>query len=86
MTAYQLHEGHWTFHPLWVKLGLVAFGASFLINAVVRALLYLTVADMAMKPTGADTAFLAAGATILAVLAAVAPIGMRSLPVGTTSG
>jgi hypothetical protein len=86
MTAYQLHEGHWTFHPLWVKLGLVAFGASFLINAVVRALLYLTVADMVTKPTGADTAFLAAGATILVVLAAVVLIRMRPVSVGTTSG
>jgi hypothetical protein len=32
-----VHEGSWTFHPLWVKLGLGAFAASFLINAAVRA-------------------------------------------------
>jgi hypothetical protein len=32
-----VHEGHWTLHPLWVKLGLTAFAVSFLINAAVRA-------------------------------------------------
>src|SRR5438132_9851216 len=32
-----VHEGSWTFHPLWVKLGLSAFAASFVINAAVRA-------------------------------------------------
>ena len=29
-------DGHWTFHPLWVKLGLAAFASSFLLNAGVR--------------------------------------------------
>jgi hypothetical protein len=32
-----VHQGSWTFHPLWVKLGLGAFAASFVINAAVRA-------------------------------------------------
>jgi len=32
-----VHEGHWTLHPLWVKLGLTAFAVSFLVNAAVRA-------------------------------------------------
>jgi hypothetical protein len=32
-----VHEGNWTFNPLWVKLGLTAFAASFLINVAVRA-------------------------------------------------
>src|SRR5256885_16986576 len=34
-----VHEGSWTFHPLWVKFGLGAFAASFVINAAVRAAL-----------------------------------------------
>ena len=29
-------DGHWTFHPLWIRLGLTAFAASFLLNAAVR--------------------------------------------------
>jgi len=32
-----VHEGHWTFHPLFVQLGLAAFALSFVINAGVRA-------------------------------------------------
>ena len=32
-----VHEGHWTFRPLWVRLGLSAFALSFVINAAVRA-------------------------------------------------
>jgi hypothetical protein len=32
-----VHEGRWTLHPLWVKLGLAAFAVSFLVNAGVRA-------------------------------------------------
>jgi hypothetical protein len=30
-------DGDWTFDPLWVKLGFVAFATSFLINVAVRA-------------------------------------------------
>ena len=29
-------DGHWTFHPLWVKLGLGAFALSVVLNAGVR--------------------------------------------------
>ncbi len=29
-------DGHWTFHPLWIKLGLAAFAASFALTAGVR--------------------------------------------------
>lgn len=32
-----VHQGSWTFHPLWVKLGLTAFAVSFVINAAIRA-------------------------------------------------
>jgi hypothetical protein len=32
-----VHQGSWTFHPLWVKLGLTAFVVSFVINAAIRA-------------------------------------------------
>ena len=93
-----VHEGSWTFGPLWVKLGLGAFALSFLLNAGVRAplmrrlqrgvspqrtarvlgllprfeltVLYLTVADMIAKPTGADAGTLAAGGAILGLVAA----------------
>jgi hypothetical protein len=91
-----VHEGHWTFHPLFVQLGLAAFGLSFVINAGVRApltrklsnepqrlegvlsalsrlelsVLYLTVADMVLKPDGADIVFIVVGAMILALTAA----------------
>ena len=40
-----VHEGHWTFHPLFVQLGLVAFALSFLVNAAVRAPLSRKLAD-----------------------------------------
>src|SRR3954462_4483654 len=30
-------DGDWTFDPLWIKLGFVAFATSFLINVAVRA-------------------------------------------------
>ena len=69
-------DGHWGFGPLWIKLGLVSFALSFLVNAGVRprltrrfaeepkrgavllswlaavelTVLYLTVADMVLKP------------------------------------
>jgi hypothetical protein len=105
-----VHEGHWTFHPLWVQLGLGAFAASFVINAAIRAplvrrferapgrfgrvlaalalfelaLLYATVADMALKPTGSDTALLAAVGALLAVLAANVVARVRIAVAGTT--
>lgn len=92
-----VHEGHWTFSPLWVQLGLTAFALSFVINAGVRAplsrklteqpkrlegilsalsrfelsVLYLTVADMVLKPEGSDTVFIVVAAMILAVTAAL---------------
>jgi hypothetical protein len=107
-----VHEGSWTFHPLWVKLGLSAFAASFVINAAVRAplvrrlerqplrishvlsalavlelaILYLTVAAMALKPTGSDTAFLVPAASVLALLAANVLLRLRRAPTGTTEG
>jgi hypothetical protein len=107
-----VHEGSWSFHPLWVKLGLSAFAASFVINAAVRAplvrrleqeprrisrvlsalalfelaLLYLTVAAMALKPTGSDAAFLVPAASILAVLAANVVLRLGHSPTATTEG
>jgi hypothetical protein len=107
-----VHEGDHTFHPLWVKLGLGAFGASFLINAAVRAplarrlaaeprrsarvlaalalfelaVLYSTVADMALKPTGSDAAFLAAVSSVLALLGTNVLLRLRDVPTGTTEG
>jgi hypothetical protein len=107
-----VHEGSWTFHPLWVKLGLGAFAASFVINVAVRAplvrrlereplrisrvlsalalfeltLLYLTVAGMALKPTGSDTAFLVPAASLLALLAANVLLRLRRAATGTTEG
>jgi len=107
-----VHEGSWTFHPLWVKLGLTAFAASFVINAAIRAplvrrlereprrisrvlsalalfelaMLYLTVADMALKPTGSDTAFLVPAAALLGLLAANVVLRLRRAPTGTTEG
>ena len=106
-----VHEGSWTFHPLWVKFGLGAFAGSFVINAAVRAplvrrlgreplrisrvlsalallelaLLYLTVADMALKPTG-SAAFLVPAASILVVLAANLVLRLRRAPTATTEG
>jgi hypothetical protein len=105
-------EGSWTFHPLWVKLGLIAFAASFVINAAVRAplvrrleqgprrisrvlsalalfelaVLYLTVADMALKPTGSDLVFLVPAASILGLLAVNVLLRLRRAPTGTTEG
>jgi hypothetical protein len=107
-----VHEGSWTFHPLWVKLGLGAFAASFVINAAVRAplvrrldreplrigrvlsalalfelaMLYLTVAGMALKPTGSDLTFLIPAAAILVLLAANVLLRLQRAPTGTTEG
>src|ERR1700730_11695747 len=107
-----VHEGSWTFHPLWVKLGLSAFAASFVINAAVRAplvrrlereprrisrvlsalallelaILYLTVAGMALKPTGSDTAFLFPAASMLVLLAANVLLRLRRASTATTEG
>jgi hypothetical protein len=107
-----VHEGGHTFHPLWVKLGLGAFAASFLINAAVRAplarrlaaeprrsarvlaalalfelaVLYWTVADMALKPDGSDTAFLTGASAVLLILAANVLLRLRAAPTGTTEG
>src|SRR5579864_8474602 len=94
-----VHEGHWTYSPLWVQLGLGAFGASFVINAAIRprlarapsalalfevVLLYATVADMALKPTSSDTAFLITAGVVLALLAANVVFRAKSVPAGTT--
>jgi len=105
-----VHEGSWTLHPLWVKLGLGAFATSFLLNAAVRApllrrlqaeprrsarvlaalalfelaLLYAIVADMALKPTGMDAAFLGSVSAVLAGLAANVLLRLRAAPTGTT--
>ena len=93
-----VHEGAWTFGPLWVELGLGALALSFLLNVGVRVplmrrlrrgvspqrtvralgllprfeltVLYLAVADMIAKPTGADAGTLAAGGAILGLVAA----------------
>jgi hypothetical protein len=99
-------------HPLWVKLGLGAFAASFLLNAAVRAplvrrlereplrisrvlaalallelaVLYLTVAGMALKPTGSDLVFLIPAALVLAFLAANVLLRLRRVPTATTEG
>jgi hypothetical protein len=107
-----VHEGSWTFHPLWVKLGLGAFAASFVINAAVRAplvrrlelgptrisrvlsalalfelaILYLTVAGMALKPTGSDLAFLIPAGSVIALLAANVLLRLRRAPTATTEG
>jgi uncharacterized membrane protein len=91
-------DGDWSFDPLWIKLGFVAFATSFLVNVGVRlpiarrmgrgdldprrggrllgsiarvdlAVLFLTVADMVAKPTGADTWTLVVGGAILALAA-----------------
>ena len=57
-------NGHWTFHPLWIKLGLAAFVVSFALTVGVRLpalrrqlavlqllVLYATVLDMIAKPS-----------------------------------
>jgi hypothetical protein len=91
-------DGSWTFHRLWIELGLAAFAVSFILNVGVRfpllrrleggtldpmrgvrllgllaraelAVLYLAVADMLAKPTGADTGTLIEGAVILGLVA-----------------
>lgn len=106
-----VHEGHWTFHPLFVQLGLAAFALSFVINAGVRAplsrklarqpqrldgvlsalsrfelaVLYLAVADMALKPDGSDTVFIVVAAMILVVTAGLVVLRFRSPVGGTTS-
>jgi hypothetical protein len=107
-----VHQGSWAFHPLWVKLGLIAFAVSFVINAAIRAplirrlereprrisrvlsalalfelaVLYLTVADMALKPTGSDLAFLIPAASSLALLAANVLLRLRRASTATTEG
>ena len=99
-----VYDGHWTFSPLWVQLGLAGFSLSFVINAGVRAplsrklagqpkhlggilsalsrfelsVLYLTVADMVLKPDGSDTVFIVVAAMILAVTAAVVVVRIRA--------
>jgi hypothetical protein len=99
-----VREGHWTFSPLWVQLGLAAFALSFVINAGVRAplsrklagqaqrldgilsalsrfelsVLYLTVADMALKPDGSDTGFIVVAAMIIAVTVGLVIIRVRA--------
>lgn len=98
-------DGHWTVGPLWVRLGLGAFGLSFVLNVGARmpllrrlgrggrgaaragralallprfelVLLYLTVADMVAKPSGADTGTLAVGGAILAAAALAVAAGV----------
>jgi hypothetical protein len=102
-----VEEGHWGFAPLWVDLGLAAFGSSFLLNAGARsrlsrerrfrptlaalarfelALLYLTVADMVLKPSGSDRLFLAIAGGVLAAAAAPVVWRFKSAEAGTTSG
>jgi uncharacterized membrane protein len=97
-------DGSWTFQPLWIRLGFVAFAVSFLLNVGVRfpllrrlergtleplraarllgllarvelAVLYLAVADMLSKPTGADTGTLAGGGAILGLATLAATVG-----------
>ncbi len=91
-------DGHWTFRPLWIDLGLGAFALSVVLNAGVRAPLmrrlrqggeaaaragrrlallprleltglYLAVADMVAKPSGADVGTLAVGGAIFGAVA-----------------
>ena len=50
------------------------------------ALLYAAVADMALKPTGSDLAFLVPAGVILVALAANAFFRSRSSATGTTEG
>jgi hypothetical protein len=50
------------------------------------ALLYATVADMALKPTGADAAFLGSVSAILAGLAANVLLRLQAAPAGNTEG
>lgn len=99
-----VHEGHWTFRPLFVQLGLAAFALSFVINAGVRAplsrklagqpkrlegmlsalsrfelsVLYLTVADMVLKPDRSDAVFIVVGAMILVLTAAHVVVRARA--------
>jgi hypothetical protein len=99
-----VREGHWTFHPLFVQLGLAAFALSFLINAAVRAplsrklagrperlegilsalsrfelaVLYVTVADMVLKPDGGDIVFIVVAAMILAFTAGLVVVRARA--------
>jgi hypothetical protein len=107
-----VHQGSWTFHPLWVKLGLSALAVSFIINAAVRAplvrrldreprhisrvlsalalfelaILYLTVAGMALKPTGSNLAFLVPAGSIVALLTVNVLLRLGRGPTGTTEG
>jgi hypothetical protein len=59
-----VEQGSWTFHPLWIKLGLAAFAASFALTVGVRIgrlprlfaalqllVLYGAVLDMIAKPS-----------------------------------
>lgn len=59
-----VRQGHWTIHPLWVKLGLVAFALSFVVNAVVRAPLLRRVERAPMR-VGRTLAALAAFELVL---------------------
>jgi hypothetical protein len=43
-------DGDWTFDPLWVKLGFVAFATSFLINVAVRAPIARRMGSGALDP------------------------------------
>jgi hypothetical protein len=49
------------------------------------SVLYLTVADMVLKPDGSDTAFIVVAAMILAVTAGLVLLRFRSPVGGTTS-
>jgi len=100
-------DGSWSFHRLWIELGLAAFAVSFLLNVGVRfpllrrleggtldplrgvrllgllaraelAVLYLAVADMLAKPTGADTGTLIGGGAILGLVALGAAVAFAS--------
>ena len=50
-------DGSWTFEPLWIRLGFVAFAASFVINATVRAPLARRQQRGAIEPARAGLLF-----------------------------
>jgi hypothetical protein len=56
-------DGDWTFDPLWIKLGFVAFATSFLINVAVRAPIARRMGSGALDPRR--------GGRLLALLARV---------------
>jgi hypothetical protein len=43
-------DGDWSFDPLWIKLGFVAFATSFLINVAVRAPIARRMGSGALDP------------------------------------